>query len=106
MLAVWGLALVLALPGLARLKLRTDGRSLVPPRAPAVLVDRQVRQTFGLRDPLLVLVESADPRLLGWHLFEQVERESFHRGLCRRVAVRQAPCRRPTRNRRAVGGMG
>jgi predicted RND superfamily exporter protein len=62
MLAVWGLALVLALPGLARLKLRTDGRSLVPPRAPAVRVDRQVRQTFGLRDPLLVLVEPADPR--------------------------------------------
>jgi predicted RND superfamily exporter protein len=62
MIAVWGLALVLALPGLARLKLRTDGRSLVPPRAPAVLVDRQVRQTFGLRDPLLVLVEPADPR--------------------------------------------
>jgi uncharacterized protein len=62
MLAVWGLALVLALPGLARLKLRTDGRSLVPPAAPAVLVDRQVRQTFGLRDPLLVLVEPADPR--------------------------------------------
>jgi predicted RND superfamily exporter protein len=62
MIAVWGLALVLALPGLARLKLRTDGRSLVPPGAPAVLVDRQVRQTFGLRDPLLVLVEPSDPR--------------------------------------------
>lgn len=61
-IAVWGLALVLALPGLARLKLRTDGRSLVPPKAPAVLVDRQIRQAFGLRDPLLVLVEPADPR--------------------------------------------
>ncbi|HSS52057.1 MAG TPA: MMPL family transporter [Thermoanaerobaculia bacterium] len=62
MLIVWGLALAVALPGLARLKLRTDGRSLVPPKAPAVLIDRQVRQTFGLRDPLLVLVEPADPR--------------------------------------------
>jgi predicted RND superfamily exporter protein len=62
MLAVWGLALAVALPGLARLELRTDGRSLVPPKAPAVLIDRQVRQTFGLRDPLLVLVEPADPR--------------------------------------------
>jgi predicted RND superfamily exporter protein len=62
MLAVWGLALAVALPGLARLQLRTDGRSLVPPKAPAVLIDRQVRRTFGLRDPLLVLVEPADPR--------------------------------------------
>ncbi len=62
MLVIWGLALAVALPGLARLELRTDGRSLVPPKAPAVLIDRQVRQTFGLRDPLLVLVEPADPR--------------------------------------------
>jgi predicted RND superfamily exporter protein len=62
MLAVWGLLFAFSLPGLARLQLRTDGRSLVPPKAPAVLVDRQVRQTFGLRDPLLVLIEPADPR--------------------------------------------
>ena len=61
MLAGWGLALALALPGIARLELRTDGRALVPPRAPAVLIDEEVRRTFGLRDQLLVLVETAHP---------------------------------------------
>jgi predicted RND superfamily exporter protein len=60
-LAGWGLALALALPGIARLELRTDGRALVPPRAPAVLIDEEVRRTFGLRDQLLVLVETAHP---------------------------------------------
>ncbi|HET9225441.1 MAG TPA: hypothetical protein VFR31_02145, partial [Thermoanaerobaculia bacterium] len=57
MLAVWAVALVLALPGLARLELRTDGRTLVPPSAPALAEDEAVRRAFGLRDPLLVLVE-------------------------------------------------
>lgn len=61
MLAGWALALVLALPGIARLELRTDGRALVPPRAPAVLIDNEVRRTFGLRDQLLVLVEPTHP---------------------------------------------
>ena len=61
MLAVWAVALVLALPGLARLELRTDGRTLVPPSAPALAEDEAVRRAFGLRDPLLVLVEPAHP---------------------------------------------
>lgn len=60
-LAGWALALALALPGLARLELRTDGHVLVPPRAPAVLVDAEVRRTFGLREQLLVLVETTRP---------------------------------------------
>jgi uncharacterized protein len=60
-LAVWGLALALALPGMARLKLRTDGRALVPPRAPAVLMDREIQRTFDRRDPLLVLIETLRP---------------------------------------------
>jgi predicted RND superfamily exporter protein len=60
-LAGWGLALALALPGIARLELRTDGHALVPPKAPAVLIDEEVRRTFGLRDQLLVLVEPAHP---------------------------------------------
>lgn len=60
-LAGWALALALALPGIARLELRTDGHVLVPPRAPAVLIDNEVRRTFGLRDQLLVLVETAHP---------------------------------------------
>ncbi len=60
-LAGWGLALALALSGIARLELRTDGHVLVPPRAPAVLIDNEVRRTFGLRDQLLVLVETTHP---------------------------------------------
>jgi len=60
-LAGWALALALALPGIARLELRTDGRALVPPRAPAVLADQEIRRTFGRRDPLLVLVEPSHP---------------------------------------------
>ena len=60
-LAGWTLALALALPGLARLELRTDARALVPPAAPAVLQDDEVARTFGRRDPLLVLVEPTHP---------------------------------------------
>lgn len=56
-LAAYGLLALAALPGLARLELRTDGGALVPPRDPAVAVDRAVRAHFGLRDPLIVLVE-------------------------------------------------
>jgi len=33
-LAVWAMALAFALPGIARLELRTDGHALVPPGAP------------------------------------------------------------------------
>jgi uncharacterized protein len=54
------IALAMA-PGLARLELRTDGRSLVPPDDPAVKIDAEVRQRFGLRDPILVLIESPRP---------------------------------------------
>jgi predicted RND superfamily exporter protein len=52
---------LVAAPGLAWLTLRTDGHALVPPRDPAVLFDAEVRQHFGLRDPLVVLIESSDP---------------------------------------------
>ncbi len=56
------LALVSAMaPGLWRIQLRTDGHSLVPPHDPAVTVDRQARQVFGLRDPLLVAIETPTP---------------------------------------------
>ena len=55
------LATLAMAPGLARLELRTDGHSLVPPKAPAVLIDAEVRQHFGLRSPLLVLIESSRP---------------------------------------------
>jgi uncharacterized protein len=56
------LALVLAMvPGLFRLALRTDGYALVPPDDPAVATDRAVRRLFGLRDPLLVVLETPHP---------------------------------------------
>lgn len=56
------LALVLAMvPGLFRLKLRTDGEALVPPNDPAVATDRAARRLFGLRDPLLVVLETNHP---------------------------------------------
>lgn len=45
-------------PGLLRLELRTDGHALVPPDDPAVAIDREARRIFGLRDPLLVVVET------------------------------------------------
>jgi len=55
-----GLAVAMA-PGLLRLELRTDGHSLVPPDDPAIAIDARVRRTFGLKDPLLVVVESRHP---------------------------------------------
>lgn len=48
-------------PGALRLKLRTDGHALVPPREDAVLFDRQIRDEFGFEDPIVVLIQSDDP---------------------------------------------
>jgi hypothetical protein len=55
------LATIAIAPGIARLRLRTDGHALVPERAPAVRLDREVRSGFGIRDPILVLIRSRDP---------------------------------------------
>ncbi|HSS50447.1 MAG TPA: MMPL family transporter [Thermoanaerobaculia bacterium] len=56
------LTLVLAMvPGLFRLELRTDGYALVPPDDPAIAADRAARRLFGLRDPLLVVLETTHP---------------------------------------------
>ncbi|HEV2852780.1 MAG TPA: MMPL family transporter [Thermoanaerobaculia bacterium] len=55
-------AVVLAMaPGLLRLRLETDGHALVPPDDPAIALDREARQAFGLRDPLLVVIETRHP---------------------------------------------
>ena len=48
-------------PGLFRLELRTDGHALVPPDDPAVAMDAEARRLFGLRDPLLVVLETDHP---------------------------------------------
>jgi predicted RND superfamily exporter protein len=56
------LTVVLAMvPGLFRLKLRTDGDALVPPDDPTIATDRAARRHFGLRDPLLVVLETTHP---------------------------------------------
>lgn len=60
-LAIWALVLAVAAPGLLRLELRTDGHALVPADDPAILFDAEVRQHFGLRDPIVVYLESAHP---------------------------------------------
>ncbi|MFP5284761.1 MAG: MMPL family transporter, partial [Thermoanaerobaculia bacterium] len=53
---------VLAAPGLLRLELRTDGHALVPPDHPVIRTDAEIREHFGLRDPIVVLVETSHPK--------------------------------------------
>lgn len=60
-IAAFALATLAALPGLARLELRTDGHALVPADDPAVVFDAEVRERFHLRDPLVVLIETTHP---------------------------------------------
>jgi uncharacterized protein len=50
-----------AAPGIARLKLRTDGHALVSPTAPEVVYDQAIRERFGIEDPIIVVVRSPDP---------------------------------------------
>jgi predicted RND superfamily exporter protein len=52
---------LLAAPGLLRLQLRTDGHALVPVGDPAVEFDAQVRRHFGLRDPIVVVLQTPRP---------------------------------------------
>jgi predicted RND superfamily exporter protein len=52
---------LLAAPGLLRLQLRTDGHALVPAGDPAIRFDAEVRQRFGLRDPIVVVIETSRP---------------------------------------------
>lgn len=52
---------LLAAPGLLRLEMRTDGHALVPPEDPAVRIDAEVREHFGLRDPVLAVVVTDHP---------------------------------------------
>ncbi len=52
---------VLAGAGLLSLELRTAGQALVPRSDPVVLSDAEVRRHFGLRDSIVVLIESHHP---------------------------------------------
>jgi len=58
-IALVGLLTLAAAPGLLRLRVRTDGRALAPPGDPTVRFDAEVRQHFGLRDPIVVMIETA-----------------------------------------------
>jgi predicted RND superfamily exporter protein len=61
-LALLAAGTLAAAPGLARLEVRTDGHALVPANDPAVRLDASVRRHFGVRDPLVVLIETSHPR--------------------------------------------
>jgi len=60
-IAAFAVLVLLAAPGLFRLQLRTDGHALVPPGDPAVRFDAEVRRHFGLRDPIVVVIETPRP---------------------------------------------
>jgi hypothetical protein len=60
-IAGFAVLVLLAAPGLLRLQLRTDGHALVPPGDPAVRFDAEVRRHFGLRDPIVVVIETPRP---------------------------------------------
>lgn len=60
-IAGFALLVLLAAPGILRLQLRTDGHALVPPDDPAVRFDAEVRKHFGLRDPIVVVLETGRP---------------------------------------------
>jgi len=51
-------ALAVCVPGLGRLRLRTDGHALVPAEAPAVQLDDRLREEFGLKDTIVVVVRA------------------------------------------------
>jgi uncharacterized protein len=50
-----------AAPGALRLKLRTDGQALLSPNAPEVIYDRAIRDQFGIKDQMVVLIRSPHP---------------------------------------------
>ena len=60
-IAAFTVLVLLAAPGLFRLQLRTDGHALVPADDPAVRFDAEVRRHFGLRDPIVVVLETGRP---------------------------------------------
>ncbi len=49
-------------PGALRLRIRTDGHALVPAEAPEIVLDREIRDRFGLEDQVVVVIESEHSR--------------------------------------------
>jgi hypothetical protein len=57
-LGIAALVMLAAVPGIGRLRLRTDGNALIPQNAPEVLFDRAIRERFAIEDNIVVLVSS------------------------------------------------
>ncbi len=53
--------LAIAAVGVTRLELRTGGRALVPRASEAVETDRDIRELFGLRDDIAVVIRTPAP---------------------------------------------
>ncbi len=49
-------------PGIFRLKIRTDGHALVPKDASEILLDRTIRDSFGIADPVVILIRTKHER--------------------------------------------
>ncbi|MBB4125444.1 hypothetical protein GGR77_000715 [Xanthomonas translucens] len=60
-LALAALLSAIALPGLLRLDMQLDGHALVPPDAPVLATDTEIKQTFAQRDTVVVYLESPRP---------------------------------------------
>jgi len=59
-LIVAALVILVAVPGIFRLKLLTDGHALVSPTAPEVVADELVRSHFSIHDQVVVLIQSGN----------------------------------------------
>jgi len=57
-LVIVAIATLVAVPGIPRLKLRTDGQTLVPQHAPEVIYDQTIRDQFGIEDQIVVMIKS------------------------------------------------
>lgn len=60
-IVLWGIVVMWAAFGLRKLELRTDGFALIPHSSPEIQNDSKIRKAFGLRDKILVVVESKLP---------------------------------------------
>jgi predicted RND superfamily exporter protein len=58
MLVIATLVTLSAAPGIRWLKLRTDGHALLSQSAPEVVQDQAIREQFGIKDNLVVLIRS------------------------------------------------
>jgi predicted RND superfamily exporter protein len=57
-LVIVALITLAAVPGLSRLRLRTDGHALLPSTAPEVVYDQAIRRQFDVEDQIVVFIQS------------------------------------------------